>query len=158
MQSHNGWPNFLKSRLSKEWAKLWIKSMGLPMVKACERALIQALWDLTYRVWSFRNTEDHKNGNRSVAQYKQQALDIKISQQYRVFQTHNLPLNLLQQSHFDIPQDELLLLSYDIRRAWLRSAYLYISRATAHDILSRGYHTQQILHFTYGCPPDISVP
>jgi hypothetical protein len=91
--------------------------MGLPTAKACERALIQALWDHIYRLWSFRNTEDHKNDNRSVAQYKQQALDIKISQQYRVFKTHNLPLNLLQQSHFSIPQDELLLLSYDIRHA-----------------------------------------
>jgi hypothetical protein len=78
---------------------------------------IQALWDHSYQLWSFRNTEDHKNYNRAVAQYKQQALDINIAQQYSVFQTHNLPLNLLQQHHFDIPQGELLLLSYDIRHA-----------------------------------------
>jgi hypothetical protein len=97
--------------------------MGLPTAKVCERALIQALWDHICRLWSFRNTEDHKNDNHSVAQqYKQQALDIKIFKKYRVFQTHNLPLNLLQQSHFAIPQDELLLLSYDIRHAWLISA------------------------------------
>jgi hypothetical protein len=45
--------------------------MGLPTAKACERALIQALWDHIYRLWSFWNTEDHKNDNRSVVQYKQ---------------------------------------------------------------------------------------
>jgi hypothetical protein len=109
--------------------------MGLPTAKACERVLIQALWvfqwDHMYHLWSFRNTEHHKNDNRPVAQYTQQALDIKISQKYRVFQIHNLPLNLLQQSHFDIPQDELWLLSYDIRHAWLISACLYISRAAS---------------------------
>jgi hypothetical protein len=157
-QSHIGWPNFLKGRLSKEWAKLWMKSMGVPTAKACDRALIQALWGHIYRLWCFSNTEDHKNDNRSIAQYKQEALDIKTSQQYRVFQTHNLPLNLLQQSNFAIPQDELLLLSYDIRHAWLRSAYVYISRATAHVILARGSHAQHILHLTSGRPPDISTP
>jgi hypothetical protein len=157
-QSQIGWPNFLKGCLSKEWDKLWTKSIGLPTAKSCERALIQALGDHLYRLWSFRNTEDHKNDNRAVSQYKQPALDIKISQQYSVLQAHNLPLNLLQQCHFEIPQDELLLLSYDIRSAWLRSADLYISRATAHDILARGSHAQHIIHLTSGCPPDISAP
>jgi hypothetical protein len=156
-QSHIGWSNFLKGRLSNEWAKLWIKYMGLPMAKACERALIQALLDHIYRLWSVHNTEDHKNDNRAVSQYKQQALHINIAQQYSVFQTRNLPLNLLQQSHFDIPQEELLLLSYDIRHAWLRSEDLYISRATAHDLLARVSHAQHILHFTSGRRPYTSA-
>jgi hypothetical protein len=67
-QSHIGWPNFLEGFLSKERAKLWIKSMGLPTVKKCERALIQAIRDHIYRFWSSCNTEDQKNDNRSVAQ------------------------------------------------------------------------------------------
>jgi hypothetical protein len=112
--------------------------MGSQTAKACERALAQALWDHTYQLWIFRNNEDHKNDNRSVAQYKQQALDLKISQQYNIFQNNGLPLDILQQSHFDIPQDELLILTYDIRRALLRSSDLYISRATADSNLVRG--------------------
>jgi hypothetical protein len=81
-KSHIGWPNLLKGRISNEWAKLWTKSMGLQTFKSRERALIQALWDHTYRLWIFRNNEDHKNDNRAIAQYKQQALDIRITQQY----------------------------------------------------------------------------
>jgi hypothetical protein len=144
--------------MSNEWAKLWTKSMGLPTAKACECALIQALWDHVNRIWTFHNNEDHKNDNRSVAQYKQHALDIRIAQQYIALNTHNLPLNPLQQRHFDIPQDELLLLSYDIRCAWLSSVDLYISRATAHNDLARGSHAQHILHNTAGRPPDITAP
>jgi hypothetical protein len=153
-QSHIGWPNFLKRPISNEWAKLWSKSMVIQTAKSCERALIQALWDNTYRLWIFRNNEDHKNENRTVAQYKQQALDIRIAQQYDTFQLNVLPLNLLQQSHFNISQEELLLLSYDIRRAWLRSTDLYISRATAHNNLAHGTHAQHIIHNTSGRPPD----
>jgi hypothetical protein len=85
--------------------------MGSQTLKAGERALVQALWDHTYRLWIFRNKKDHKNDNRSIAQYKQQARDSKISQQYNTFHTNDLVLNHLQQSHFDIPQEELLLLS-----------------------------------------------
>jgi hypothetical protein len=132
--------------------------MGIPTAKACERALLQELWDHIYCLLTFHNNEDHKNDNRAVAEYKQQALDIMIAQQYSVFYTHNLPLNTLQQRHFDIPQDDLLLLSYDIRRAWLRSADLYISRATAHNDLARGSHAQHILHNKAGHPPDITAP
>jgi hypothetical protein len=131
--------------------------MGSQTDKACERSLIQALWDHTYRLWIFRNNEDHNNDNRSVAQYKQQSLDPRIAQQYVNFRNNDLPLNTLQQIHFDISQEELLLLSYDIRRAWLRSADLYISWATAHNDLARGYHTQHILHNTSGRPQDSFV-
>jgi hypothetical protein len=116
-QSRIGWPIFLKGRISNERAKLWTKYMGLPTSKSCERALIQLLWDHIYCLWTFRNNEDHKNDNRTEAQYKQQSLDIIIVQQYCVFHTHNLPLNPLQQHHFYIPQDEVLLISYDIPRA-----------------------------------------
>jgi hypothetical protein len=136
---------------------IWLEHVFL-IAKACERALIQALWDHIYRLWSFHNIEDHKNDNRAVARYKHQALDIRIAQQYSIFHTHNLPLNPLQQRHFDITQDELLLLSYDIHRAWLISVDLYISRATAHNDLARGSHAQHILHNTAGRPPDITAP
>jgi hypothetical protein len=49
-QPHIGWTNFLKVRISNEWAKLWTKYMGSQTSKASERALIQALWDHTYRL------------------------------------------------------------------------------------------------------------
>jgi hypothetical protein len=140
-QSYIGWPNFLKGSLSNEWAKLWIKSMGLPMANACERALIQALWDHIYRLWSFRNTEDRKNDNLSIAQYKQQALDIKISQKHTTFPS--------------IYYNKVTLTSLKTSSCYY--SYLYILHATAHAILARGSHVQHILHFTSRCPPDIST-
>jgi hypothetical protein len=95
-QTRIGWPNFLKYRISNKWTKLWTKSMVSQTAKSCEPTLIQALWDhTTYRLWIFRNNEDHKNDNRAVAQYKQQALGTNISQQYNTFYTDNLPLNPL---------------------------------------------------------------
>jgi hypothetical protein len=128
--------------------------MGIKAAKACERALIQALWDHTHKLWIFKNSEDHKNHNRTFAQYNQQTLAIIIAQQYETFKLNVLPLNILQQSHFKISQQELFLLSYDIRCAWLRSAGLYISQAAAYNDLAHGTHAQQILHNTSRPPPD----
>jgi hypothetical protein len=102
-QTRIGWHNFLKGRISKEWAKLWTKSMGSQTVKSRECALMQALWYHTYRLRISRNDEDHNNDNRAVAQYTQQALDTKITQQYNTFYSCDRPLSPLQQSHFDIP-------------------------------------------------------
>jgi hypothetical protein len=120
----------------------------------CERAFIKTLWNHTYRLWIFRNNEDHKNDNGYVAEYKQKELDTKIGQLYSAFALNDPPLKPLQRSHCDIQQEQLLLLSYDIRQAWLQSADLYISRATAHDDLSHGSHAQFILHNTSCRPPD----
>jgi hypothetical protein len=107
---------------------------------------------------NFRINKDHKNDNRAFAQYKQQTLDTKISQHYNTFYTDNLPLNPLKQIQCDIPQDQLLLLSYDIRCAWLRSGNLYISRPTIHNYLARGFHAQHVLYYTSGPPPGHACP
>jgi hypothetical protein len=148
--------NLMKDRISKEWSKLWSKAMGLHLAKTCECVMIHALWNHSYRLCIFRNNEDHKNGNRAVAEYKQKELDDNIGQLYMSFTTRNLPLNPLQRSQFDIQQDQLLLLSYyDTSRAWLRSADLYLSCAMGHDDFFRGCQKQFILHHSFGSPPYI---
>jgi hypothetical protein len=152
-QTSIGWHNLLKCRISKEWSKLWAKAMGPQIATTCERAIIKALWNHTYRLWIFRNNDYHKNDDRVVAEYKQKELDSKIGHLYSAFTLNDLPLNPLQRSHFDIQQEQLLILSYDIRRAWLRSADLYLIRATAHDALARGSHAQFILCNTSGRHP-----
>jgi hypothetical protein len=116
--------------------------------------MIKASWNHSYPLGIFRNNADKKNNNRAVAKYKQKELDDKIGHLYSAFALNDLPLNPLQRSHFDIQHEQLLLLSYDIRRAWLRSADLYLSQATAHDDLARVSHAQFILHNTSGHPPD----
>jgi hypothetical protein len=128
--------------------------MGTQMASTCESAMIRALWSHSYRLWIFRNNEDHKNDNIAIAEYKQRVKDNTIAQLYDIFATSSLPLNPLQRSHFDIQQEQLLPLSYGIRRAWLRSTELYLSRVTAHDNLVRGTQAQFILKHTSVRPPD----
>jgi hypothetical protein len=89
--------------------------MGPQITSTCERAIMRAIWNHSYRLWIFRNNEDHKNGNRAVEEYKRRELNNNIAQLYASFATNSLPLNPLQISHFDIQQEQLLLLSNDIR-------------------------------------------
>jgi hypothetical protein len=140
-QSNIGWHNFLKGSISDEWATLWTKSMGAQTAKACKHALIQSLWDHTYRLWTFINSEDHKNYNLDVAQYKQQALDIKIAQQYHTFQHNDLPLNALQQNHFNILQEELFLNPPTFTLAMLQTIAISI--------------TVHMLNTSFTTPPDV---
>jgi hypothetical protein len=153
-QTSIGWHNLLKCHISKEWSKLWAKAMAPQLSTTCERAMIKALWNHSYRLWIFRNNEVHKNDNRAVAKYKQKELDDTIGDLYSAFALNALPLNHLQRSHFEIQQEQLLLLSYNIRHAWLRSADLYFTRATAHNDLAHGSHAKFILYHTSGRPPD----
>jgi hypothetical protein len=76
--------------------------------------------------WDFRIDESHQDETKSVAEYKQHTLDKKIKATYQDKAHLPLPLNPLQEQQFDIPIDELILLSYSIRKAWLRSSELYI--------------------------------
>jgi hypothetical protein len=156
-QTSIGWHNLMKGGISKEWSTLWSKAMGAHLASTCERAMIRALWNHSYCLWIFRNNEDNKNDNRAIAEYKQRELDDNIAQLNTLFATSSLPINPLQASHFDIQQEQLLLLSYDIRRAWLRYVDSYISRATARGNLTRGTHAQFILQHTSGRPTDPST-
>jgi hypothetical protein len=57
-------------------------------------------------------------------------------------------LNPLQSHHFEIQLDQLLLLSYNIRKSWIRSAYMYTSCTTSFDNLARGSEAHHILQNT----------
>jgi hypothetical protein len=52
--------------------------MGSQLTTTRERVVIKALWNHIYKLWIFRNNEDHKNDNRDVAEYKQKELDENI--------------------------------------------------------------------------------
>jgi hypothetical protein len=101
-QTSIGRHNFTKGRISKEWSKLRSKSIVPYVATTYERATSRALWNHSYRLWIFRNNEDHKNDNRSVAKYKQKELDTTIEQLYSYFASNTPPINPLQRSHFDI--------------------------------------------------------
>jgi hypothetical protein len=148
-QSKIGWGNFLKGIITQKWSKLLRPKRKQDMREAYEQSLIKAIWQHSVRQWDFINEESQKDETRSVAEYKQHAPCKYIRTTYQ--DKYNLahPLNPLQEQQFQILIDDLLLMSYNIRKAWLRSSEIYILRAKAHHALYRGtegsllYSTQQ---------------
>jgi hypothetical protein len=76
---------------------------------------------------------------------------------YRQKDTLLHPMNPLQEKLFDIEMDEILLMSYNIRKAWLQSASLYVQRAEARDRLARGSENAFLLRHTSGRPPGANL-
>jgi hypothetical protein len=74
--------------------------------------MITVLWKKSLQLWEFRNDESHKDEVRSVAEYKQHALDKKIRESYRQKYTLLHPLNTLQETLFEIQIEEIIIMSY----------------------------------------------
>jgi hypothetical protein len=106
------------------------------MIEAFERSMIKSIWKHSICQWDFRNDESRKDKTRYVAGYKQHTLDGKIKATYQDKDNLMHPLNPLQEQQFNIPIEELLLMSCNTIKAWLRSSELYIRQAEAHTTLS----------------------
>jgi hypothetical protein len=82
MQSHIGWENFTKGRVSREWVEImeWhYKNEGLKLTGTeCVMTLIMALWDSLQLIWTYRNTRFHKKENETVARNKREEMDRRI--------------------------------------------------------------------------------
>jgi hypothetical protein len=153
-QSQIGWRNFLKGHISRKWGLLLATKRTTDITEAFERSMITSLWKHSQQLWEFRNDESQKGEVRSVAEYKQYALDDKIREACVQKDTIMHPMNPVQEQLFDIQIEELLIMPYNIREAWLQSASLHLQRAKAHDLLARGSENAFLLHFTTGIPPD----
>jgi hypothetical protein len=154
LQYKIGWRNFLKGRISRKWGLLLTPKRKTDVIEAFERSMITSLWKRSLQLWEFRNDDSHNDEVRSAAEYKQQALYDKIQEAYHHKDTLLHPMNTLQEKLFDIPIDELLIMSCTIRKLWLQSASFYLQRAEAHDMLARGSENSFILHLTAGRPSD----
>jgi hypothetical protein len=154
VQSKISWGHFLKSRITQKWSKLLHPKRKHHMQEAFERSLIKSIWKHSVCQWYFRNEELHKDKTRSVAEYKEHALGEKIKATYQDKENLTHPINPLQEQQFHILLEDLLLMSYNIRKAWLRSSELYILRAQSHNTLFRGTEGSFLLLDTAGRPPD----
>jgi hypothetical protein len=119
-QSKIGWGKFLKGRITQKWSKLLCPKRKEDMREAFELSLIKSICKHSVRQWDFRNEESQKNETRSVAEYKQHALDENIRAPYQEEYDLTHPLNPLQEQQFQILMEDLLIMSYNIRKAWLR--------------------------------------
>jgi hypothetical protein len=124
------------------------------MREAFKQTLIKSIWKHSVCQWDFRNEESHKYETRSMAEYKQHALDEKIKATYQDKENLTHPLTPLQEQKFQILIEDLLLMSYNIIKSWLSSSDLYILRSQAHNALSRGTEGSFLLLHTAGRPPD----
>jgi hypothetical protein len=125
-QSKIGWGNFLKGRISQKWGKLLRPERKQDMIEAFERSMIKSIWKHSICQWEFRNDELNKDETRYVAEYKKHALDKNIKATYQDKDNLLHPLNPLQEQQFNIPTEELLLMSYNIIKSWLISIDLHI--------------------------------
>jgi hypothetical protein len=116
--------------------------------------MIAYIWKQSLQLWDFKNDESHKDAVRSVAEYKQQALYNKIWGACHQTYTFLHPMKPLQKQLLNIQIDEVLIMSYNIRKSWLQSASFYLQRAEAHDMLARGSENSFMLHFTVGRQTD----
>jgi hypothetical protein len=145
---------FPKGRITQKWSKILRPKRKQDMREAFERSLVNLIWRHSVCQWDFRNEELHKDETRSVPEYKQHALDEKIKATYQDKENVTHPLNHLQEQNFQILIEDLLLMSYNIRKSWLWSSEIYIIRAQAHNALSRGTEGLFLLLHTAGLPPD----
>jgi hypothetical protein len=60
----------------------------------------------------------------------------------------------LQKQQCELALEEILQISFNIRKAWLKSVSLYLQRAEEHNLLAHGTENVLLLHYTVGRPPD----
>jgi hypothetical protein len=107
------WMGEIPQRMSfTEMGKAPSTKMKQDMMETLERSMITSIWKHPLHQWDFRNDESHKDKTRSVVEYKQHALDEKIKTKYQDKATLMHPLDQLQEQQFNIPTNELLLMSY----------------------------------------------
>jgi hypothetical protein len=77
-QSHIGWDNFLKIRISRDWVT-YVRhneahSNDHGKSKDWSARLIGGLWEHLKRVWQFWNNIYHQDNEGTIARYKLEAL------------------------------------------------------------------------------------
>jgi hypothetical protein len=78
-QSHIGWHNFLKGRISRDWLT-YVRhneenSNGHSVSKDWSAKFIGGLWEHLKRLWQFRNDIYHQYNEGTISRYKLEALE-----------------------------------------------------------------------------------
>jgi hypothetical protein len=128
-QSHIGWDNFLKGRISRDWLTYVHyneeDSNGDGKSKDWSAKFIGGLWDHLKCMWQFRNDIYHQDNQGNIVQYKLEALDRDME---KIWARHTelLPkLHDFQKQHFDRRQ-RIVDLRYENKKYWETLATLYL--------------------------------
>jgi hypothetical protein len=78
-QSHIGWDNFIKGRISRDWITYVRQneenSNGHGKSQDWYAKFIVGLWEHLKRLWQFRNDIYHQDNEATIARYKLEALE-----------------------------------------------------------------------------------
>jgi hypothetical protein len=107
-QSHIGWDDFLKVRISRDWLTCVryneAHSNGHGKSKDWSTKFIGGLWEHLKCLWQFRNSIYHQDNEGTIARYKLEARDMDME---KLWERHTelLPkLRDFQKQHFDMRQ------------------------------------------------------
>jgi hypothetical protein len=131
-QSHIGWDNFLKGRISRDWLT-YVRhneenSNGHGKSQDWYAKFIGGLWEHSKRLWQFRNDIYHEDNEGTIARYKLEALERDME---KLWARHIELLPKLwdfQKQNFDRRQ-RIVNLLYVSQKCWATLAKLYLDDA-----------------------------
>jgi hypothetical protein len=98
-QSHIGWDNFLKGRISRDWLTYVhhseTHSNGHGKNKDWSAKFIGGIWDYLKCLWKFRNDIYHQDNEGTIARYKLEALERKMQ---KLWARHATPHRAITQT------------------------------------------------------------
>jgi hypothetical protein len=131
-QSHIGWDDFLKGRISRDWLT-YVRyneahSNGHGKSKDCSAKFIGGIWDHLKCIWQFWNDIYNHDNQGNIARYKLEALDRDMEKMW-ARHTEILPkLHDFLKQHFDRRQ-RIADLRYESKKFWATLATLYLHYA-----------------------------
>jgi hypothetical protein len=104
-QSHIGWENFLKGRISRDWIT-YVRhnkenSNGHGKSQDWSAKYIGGLWEHLKRLWQFRNDIYHQDNEGTIARYKLEALERDMEKVWARYIELLPKLWDFQKQHFD---------------------------------------------------------
>jgi hypothetical protein len=120
-QSHLCWENFLKGIICIEWCAYIKHHLASSNIKKdyqeWSTKIILALWEHTYRVWTFHNTVHHKDNQGRVVRYKEDSLARRIDIIWPRKDEVGSRLHVFQLTHFN-EREKNTNLPYESKRCW----------------------------------------
>jgi hypothetical protein len=131
-QSHIGWDNFLKGRISRDWLT-YVRhneenTNGHGKSHNWSAKFFGGLWEHLKRLWQFRNDIYYQYNAGTIARYKIEALERDME---KLWSRHIELLRnvwVFQKQHFDRRQ-RIVTLRYESKKGWATLAKLYMDDA-----------------------------
>lgn len=137
-QKSLGWGQMLRGRLSTLWGVAYIKEMKSDSPKEHHawwtKRAIKLLWKLAFAVWEHRNGVLHGVTKEQQTQLKQQELQDRVTEWYRLYQEQIVTIHASDKHLFETPLEIMITKPRQYLLSWMRSvetAIAHLERDTA---------------------------